>query len=60
MSYVLQISIFRRPSYIYPNMDDNRMTLDERMQKEGITLENMSTEEKILYVWRLYLDSEVR
>ena len=33
--------------------------LEGRLQKDGISLDDLTTEEKVLYVWRLYLDSEV-
>lgn len=33
--------------------------LADKLRDEGLDIDNCSTEEKILYVWKLYLSSEV-
>ena len=35
-------------------------SLTEKLRDEGFDLDNCSTDEKVLYVWKLYLSSEVR
>ena len=38
---------------------DQKEELSEKLKAEGFDLENCTTEEKVLYVWKLYLTSEV-